>query len=139
VHTISVGLYPQLVAVDASSGHAFIGTDEGLVSMLDGQTGSVLHSVRVGTDVADLAVDEQTGRVFVADPDDGTVSLLDARSGAELASVAVSGDPQHVAVDARTGRVFVASDDATGGYITVLDARSGAEFSTLRVGPAPRP
>ncbi len=139
VRTITVGFYPELVAVDAPSGHAFVATDEGLVSMLDGQTGSVLQSVRVGTDVADLAVDAQTGRVFGADPDDGTVSLLDARSGAVLANVAVSGDPQHVAVDAQTGRVFVASDGATGGYITVLDARSGAVISTLQVGPSPRP
>jgi YVTN family beta-propeller protein len=138
VRTITVGFYPELVAVDASSGHAFIGTDEGQVNMLDGKTGSLLQSVRVGTEVADLAVDEQTGRVFGADPDDGTVSLLDASSGAVLASVAVSGDPQHVAVDAGTGRAFVASEDATGGYITVLDARSGAVVSAIRVGLAPR-
>jgi YVTN family beta-propeller protein len=103
----------------------------------------------IGRDLFALAVDEQTGRVFVANGNvsalDGGLSILDAASGRLLRSVTVGMLPTAVAVDERSGRVFVANKGPVdsnlvplgNGTVTVLDARSGAVLRTVPVGTYP--
>lgn len=48
-----------------------------MVVALDLGTGRVRAQIRVGRLAAALAVDEQRGRLFVANEDDNTVSVID--------------------------------------------------------------
>ncbi len=90
----------------------------------------VVRPVRVGTSPSALAVDEQTGRVFVTDGVDDTVTVLDARDGRILRSESVNMSPQAISMDERVGRVYVADFY---GEVATLDARSGAVLNTTSV------
>jgi DNA-binding beta-propeller fold protein YncE len=157
MHTIPVGgaltanylgVLEIALAVAQRTGHVFVGWkggyDTGRVTMLDGATGRVLHTLTVkpGPQLAPplglqaeptaLAVDEHLSRDFVTclDHDNlhglgegaGAVSVLDATSGALLTTLPVGRGPAAVAVDASTQRVFVLNNEGT---VSVFDARIG--------------
>lgn len=72
---------PVALAVDTRTQHAFVRNGDGTVSVLDLTRGTTLRTVVVSKRDADakgLAVDEQTGRVFVTSG--RAVSVLDAAS-----------------------------------------------------------
>jgi len=83
LRTITVGRFPAAVAVDARRGRAYVvsrdeafsfnPTTTGSVSVLDTRTGAVLRTIPVGVDPVALAVDEGSGRVFVATRGGATV------------------------------------------------------------------
>ena len=105
--------------------------------------GPVLHTIVLGADPANVAVDGATGHAFVVDRNtdgytalgQGTVSLVDTRAGTVLHAVSVGPDPRAAAIDARNGRVLIANDDDAS--VSVLDARSGAFLGTTHVGSHP--
>jgi len=105
--------------------------------------GPVLHTIVLGTDPANVAVDGVTGHAFIVDRNtngyaalgQGTVSLVDTRAGRLLHAVAVGPDPREAVIDARNGRVLVANDDDSS--VSILDARSGAALGVTRVGSHP--
>jgi len=105
------------------------------VSVVDLRDGTVVRRVAVGDDPRAIAVDEQDGRVFVANDDDASVSVLDARSGVPLRTTRVGPGPRALAVDAPSHRVFVVS--AGDGAVSVLDARSGVLLRTIHLDAAP--
>ncbi len=84
VHDTGLAATSQLVGagavmVDARRGLAFVaafGTPSTVVA-LDTGTGRARTQVQVGRSAAALAVDEQTGRLFVANEADNTVSIID--------------------------------------------------------------
>lgn len=158
LNTTLVGSYPLAVAIDDRTarvfvtGNAFpiggIGGRLGHVDMLDAHTGALLSTVTVGVLPSALAVDAQTGRVFVTNSGSNTVSTLDARSGRVVRTVAVGRDPVAVAVDIHRRRIFVTSLNSSmplmpeynllgNGSVSVLDARSGAIMHTIPVGVNP--
>jgi YVTN family beta-propeller protein len=92
----------------------------------------IVATVTVGLDADAVAVDEQTGHVFVSNSSDGTVSMLDAVSGAVIHTTVVGGVPNQVAVDARTGRAFVLNDATNA--VSVLDTTTGGVLRTLHPG-----
>jgi YVTN family beta-propeller protein len=105
-------------------------------------TGPILAIVAVGPDPNGLAVDGQTGRVFVTDHVDGSLRVLDAGSGALLGMIPIGRDGPMV-VDERLGRVFLAGawngPDKYGVYndqaiVRVLDARTGHILRTIPTG-----
>jgi DNA-binding beta-propeller fold protein YncE len=87
--------------------------------------------VSVGPDPRDVAVDERTGRAFVANDDNASVSVLDSHSGAVVRQLAVGPQPRAVALDSATNRAFVIN---TGdGTVSVVDTRSAAVVRTIHV------
>lgn len=169
------------VAVDTRRGHIFVLTSDGIgyngdpggrgrVVMLDAATGAVLRTTLVGTvpsvvnfvtgsaDISALAVDEQTGRVFVANQPGpapgfglthpprrppGSVSVLDAATGALVRTTPVGIFPVALADDAPAGRAFVVNagttydtEGAPRGTVSVLDAATGRLVRTVALGAA---
>ena len=151
VVTTTAGIGGQ-IAVDESAGRVFVGhvDSEGTrltlrVSVLDATTGRVLRTINIGQNgdayLAALAVDQATGRVFIAsyfglqalDPATGRLRTLDA------------GAPNAIAVDARGGRVYATYVDTTNQYgipvgpgsVAVFDATTGARLTTVTVGQGP--
>jgi DNA-binding beta-propeller fold protein YncE len=105
---IPVGNVPTALAVDTRNQRAFVRNCDGTVSVLDLTRGTTLRTVVVSKPDADakgLAVDEQTGRVFVTSG--SAVSVLDATSGSLLRTVRLGEFPLDIAVDTTANRVFV--------------------------------
>lgn len=137
------------------TGHSPSGS--GAMTIMDAATGSVLGRVAVGAAPDALAVDERSGRVFVANlgPLDldsgiptraGSVSALDARSGAVLRTVTVGVFPTRLAIDERSGRVFALNLGLRTGLrytstprhssVSVLDGTTGRSLATVGIGDA---
>jgi len=77
-------VYAGPVALDTRRGLTFVTTLDpynsrkpSTVVVLDTETGRVRAQIGVGRSAVALAVDEQRGRLFVANEDDGTVSVID--------------------------------------------------------------
>lgn len=111
------------MALDTRVGRGFL-TDAtgGTVRLLDTQSGAIVHTIRVGGTPVAVAVNEQSGRAYVASQGPytrrapvgtGTLIVLDARSGRRLATLPV-GDAIALAVDARAGRVLVVNSQERG-------------------------
>jgi DNA-binding beta-propeller fold protein YncE len=144
LRTFGAGAFPYAVAVSAT-GRAFVvnrtsdwtglSADGGSVSVVDLRDGTVVRRVRVGDDPRAIAVDEQDGRVFVANDDDASVSVLDARRGVPLRTTRVGPGPRALTMDAPSHRVFVVSaGDST---VSVLDAGSGVLLRTMHLDAVP--
>jgi len=86
-----------------------------------------------------VAVDQQTGRAFVANYGSNTISVLDTATGSILRAVDVPRGPLAIAVDERAARVVVvcAGVDDRAGYVNVLDATTGAVVRATQVGVTP--
>ena len=152
LHTVATGADPDGVAVDVRRARVFVADHDqnalgsgarvmsgpaahsGYVAVLDARSGRVLSTIPVGADPDAVAVDQQSGAVFVI-TEDTSVSILDVRHRTVVSTTVLSQDLRALAVDARTHRVFVVND--LKGTVSVLDARSGANVRTVAVGPRP--
>src|SRR5581483_8299474 len=109
----------------------------GLISLIAMGSGRVVRTVPVGRLPGDVAVDEASGRVFIASPVYSGLKVLDLRSG-RLDTIGLPGPALSLAVDARTARVFaVVAAGGTIGHVYVLDARSGRILAAPAVGVSP--
>lgn len=95
-------------------------------------------TVRIGTTPVALAVDQQGGRVVVADSAAQSLLVLDAHSGAALATIALGHIPLALALDERQGRIFTrnACEPAlrgvgTCGGVSVLALSGGTLLGTV--------
>ncbi len=91
-----------------------------------------LPALRIATYPTGIAVDDRTGRAFVASNLNGTgaVTMLDTRTGAAIRTVLSGRNAGAAAVFEPAGRVFITDDQGVG----VLDARTGDVLRTLHVG-----
>lgn len=88
LYTTPLGRYPQGVTVVERTGRVVVTTDArpdlgatGIVSLLDARSGRVLHTVRTSLNLltpGPMAVDEQTGEVFIANKYSTIVTIVDA-------------------------------------------------------------
>jgi DNA-binding beta-propeller fold protein YncE len=94
--TVPLHARPVTVAVDARSGYVFLAylgsvayLGSNTLSLFDGTTLALLHSLALGQPTGALAVDERTGRAFAVDAGGDSVSVLDPDSGQIVDTVAL--------------------------------------------------
>jgi len=114
-------------AVDAATDHVFV-LDNGrgttgaprrsaAVSVLDGASGRLLHTIpvgRVGTLSSAITLAPERHEAFVADELANTVSVLDTRRWRVQRVISVGAAPVALAWDARTGHLMVESINTPG-------------------------
>jgi DNA-binding beta-propeller fold protein YncE len=167
LRTTPVGLLPLALAVDERTARAFVigppeqvdpavaSTPSGLVAVLDTRSGALVQITPLGSGPDAVAVDERTGRVFVATSNAGTVTVVDAHDGTLLRTVRVDPTPSLVvtlqyalAVDEARDRVYLSTWGPFvptpggltlrgNGTLCVLDARTGTVLRRIGVGVAP--
>jgi DNA-binding beta-propeller fold protein YncE len=132
---------PTALALAPREGRVFIGAignaitqEQGGVSVLDMRSGTARQIPgTAGASVADIAIDERTGRVFALDKAAGTVSVLDASRRMLLHTTPVGVMPSAISVAPDSGRVFVAGNSG----IIVLDAHTGARLPSPKMPDEP--
>ncbi len=131
--TVSVGDFPNAVAVDVASGQAFVtNRDDDAVTVID--TGDLsTTTVTVGDFPNAVAVDVASGQAFVANFSDGTVTVIDT-GDLSTTTITVGSIPTAVAVDAASGQAFVAN--FSDGTVTVIDT-GDLSTTTVTVGAGP--
>lgn len=123
------------MAVDTRRGEVVVtGYEPSGIHLFAAGSGEPTRTARVGSHARAVAVDSQTGRIFVADQssEPGVVNVLDAGSGRVVGTTPVGRFSVKVVVDELTERAFVLNgfDDS----VSVLDARTGLLLRTSGAG-----
>jgi YVTN family beta-propeller protein len=87
-----------------------------VAACLPGTAQTVIDTIHVGTQPANLAVNPVTNKIYVANQG-GTVTVIDGTTDATT-TVTAGSDPYGVAVNATTNKIYVAN---SGGSVTVID------------------
>jgi YVTN family beta-propeller protein len=122
---IPVGSNPSALAVDARTDTIYVANfSSGTVSVVDGASATVTHTITVGTDPASVVLDEDTNTVYVANEQDGTVSVIDGGTDTVTDTIPIGNVPgspipgtDALAIDPTSDTVYVAWHDG----IAVID------------------
>jgi YVTN family beta-propeller protein len=121
--------FPTSVAVDDHRQRAYLSHHYGAVSVVDTTSGTLLTTVQVAEVAGQVAIDGDSGLVYVVDRWDNRIAVLDGEDLHEVASVTVGTRPLMLAVDTARRRLFVTNaDDAT---TSVLDIDSREVIATF--------
>lgn len=146
--TIPIALRPTRVVVDEATGRAFVlaatpnpfgpAPNIGRVFVLDVRTGALIRSIPLGSPPTDIAVDERTGRVFVAVGGPSRIvsyTFPPTNSGASGSGMVSSGMTRMTIglgsvqmLDARSGIVLRAIPVGVNPEAVAVDARRGRVF-----------
>jgi DNA-binding beta-propeller fold protein YncE len=161
--TVSVGSFPQAIAVDKRTDTIYVANlNENTVSVINGATCNAATSagcglppatVTVGSSPAALAVDQRTDTIYVANGNDNTVSVINGATcnGTDASgcshtppTIDVGNGPADVAVDPVTDTVYVTNGND--GTLSVINGATcngtdttgcGKTPATDTVGPSP--
>ncbi|HEY6202541.1 MAG TPA: YncE family protein [Candidatus Limnocylindria bacterium] len=95
---------------------------------------AVTGSIPAGTNPTGVAVNPETGRIYVANRGSNTVTVIDAATDGVIATIAEGGVPTAVAVNTRTNRVYVTNLIRT---VSVIDGATNAVIASIGVGLGP--
>jgi YVTN family beta-propeller protein len=132
--SIPVGEFPVAVAVNATTNRIYAtnsGYASNSVSVIDGNTNTVIATVPVGNGPMALDVNPSTNMVYVGNTLDTTVSVIDGETNTVVATIEGMASPQAVAVNQRTNRIFVVNYLA--GQVTEIDGASNEIIGTLPI------
>jgi DNA-binding beta-propeller fold protein YncE len=161
--TINVGQSPGGIALDTRTDTIYVtGENSDDVSVVDGKTCNARvrsgcrqkpFHVLAGAGARGVAVDEQTGTVYVANTNANTVSVIDGTTcnaavhsgcGQRAPVAPVGTSPRRVAVDERTNTVYVTN--AFSNSVTMLNgqtcngrAHAGCGHAVAASGAIPKP
>jgi YVTN family beta-propeller protein len=126
------------VGVNPNTNLIYVSNEADTVSVIDGETNSVVGTVSVGDSPRGVAVNPVTNRIYVANNGvlDHTVSVIDGETNG-VVTVSVGHRPWGVAVNPNTNRVYVAncSGDHT---VSVIDGETNSVIATTRAWSACR-
>jgi YVTN family beta-propeller protein len=145
IDTIEMGSFrtPGGIAVDEVANRVYIANTlhlgpldlgGGRLVIVDGDTHRVVDTLRVGRR-AQVAVNQQTHRVYVASRQRDTVDVIDGDTHARLATVDVGPDPYGLAVNEGANRIYVANHG--GRSVSVIDGDSHDVLREVEVGRSP--
>src|ERR1700722_12661318 len=80
--------------------------------------------VKTGSGPVSIAVNERTGRVYVANSGDRSVAIVDGDTDRLLATVPTAARPYAIAVDEVSDRVYVSNTFSS--MLTVIDGKTGS-------------
>jgi YVTN family beta-propeller protein len=90
--------------------------------------------IMVGRGPADIAINQHTNKIYVANYESGTVSVIDSDSG-NIKSIRVGSNPVSIAIDDSSGKIYVAN--AGSNSVSVIDGYNDTKIKDIRVGEHP--
>jgi YVTN family beta-propeller protein len=131
VTPVAVGRAPISVAVDSTSGRAYVANDaDGSVSVIDGTSDKVLATVAVGSMPYSIAANSRTGAVYVSHTYTGRTTLIDPATNG--VTQLATGNADLIAVDAAANTVYLLGYE--GGVLTVVEG-AGPTIRKQQAGP----
>jgi YVTN family beta-propeller protein len=92
----------------------------------------VTENVSAGRQPVAIAVNENTGKVYVVNHDSSSVTVIDGKTRAAVATISTGRGPEGIAVNPATNRVYVANaGDST---VTVIDGTNNTVVATVPTG-----
>ena len=110
------------------------------VSVIEGESNTVIGTVAVGTYPYGVAVNERTNRIYVANGNinNSNVSIIEGESNTVVGTIIVGNGPHGVAVNEKTNRIYVANSGSSSNNVSVIDGESNTVIGTVAVGISPR-
>ena len=102
----------RAVAANTRTGRVYVtsgeGHGDGGVTVLDGQSGSVLKTLTVMNRPENITIDATANRIYVANIGSGTVSVIDGATDEVVATATVAhAMGEGIAADPRMGRIYI--------------------------------
>lgn len=129
------------IAVNSRTHYVYVTQASGLsqfLTIIDGSQNRIVNTIQTGNRPVGIAVDENAGRVYVANANSGTITVLDAAQDQIIAQWNVDA-PQiwSLAVDPNLQQLYVTVPPNTPADfhgLLVLDANTGATLQQLTLG-----
>jgi YVTN family beta-propeller protein len=122
-------------ATNASDGTLWVtALGDGKVITVDGNTDE-RSAIAVGTLPCAIAVNSQTGNVYVVNCGDDTLTSINAHTRKIIGTVSTGHHPQALAIDDLSNTVYVANTQ--GGSMTVINGTTGRVRATISCGANP--
>lgn len=134
VRSIAVGDFPIAVAINPTTNRIYAanyGSASDSVSVIDGNTNTVIATVPVGSGPFALDVNPSTNMVYVANNLDTTVSVIDGETNTVVATIEGFASPEAVAVNQQTNQIFVVN--YLSAQVMEIDGASNEIIATLQI------
>ena len=127
---------PTKIVVDSGRHLVFVSDKiSGVLTILDGVTGKIIDSMKIGDSLWDLDIDESTGKLYVSDLVNNEIIIVDTVTLEIITSINVSASPWDVVVNQNTNLVYAAS--GTSEEINIIDGRSDSLIGQISPGVTP--
>jgi len=143
--TIPVGNDPRGIAVNEITNTIYVcnsagsGSEIDSVSIIDGDTNTVIKTLSVGDRPFDVAVNEVTNRIYVTNFNAASVSVIDGDTNTVDATITtdIGTSPFGVAVNEVTNKIYVANFNATS--VSVIDGDTDVVDTVITTGIVSNP
>jgi YVTN family beta-propeller protein len=103
------------------------------VSVINGQTNTVVATIPVGNGQGGIGVNPTTNMIYVLD--NNTVSVINGQTNTVVATIPVGNDPYEVGVNSMTNMIYVSNNgDNT---VSVINGQTNTVVATIPVGNKP--
>jgi len=135
VATISVGSWPEGIAVDTQRNRIYVANWQGdSISVISGADNSVVATIPLagGSKPIAVAANPITDLIYAADYGSNRVSVIDGTNNSVTATITVGGTPAGIAVNPSTNRIYVANN--LDGTVSVINGATNSIVDTIDVG-----
>jgi len=127
---------PTKIVVDSNRHLVFVSDKiSGVLTIIDGITGEIIDSIKIGDSLWDLDINEVTGKLYVSDLIKNEIIIIDTVNLEIIKSINVTASPWDVVVNQNTNMVYVAS--GTSEIIHVIDGSSDSLIAEISPGVTP--
>ncbi|MBI5290182.1 MAG: YncE family protein, partial [Chloroflexi bacterium] len=119
------GARPDSVAINTITRRVYVSHDtplpsDSFVTVINADTNAVITTIGVGKTAVDIAVNQVTNRIYVANGDSNSISVIDGATNSVITTVPVTPNaPNAVAVDEAANRFVVGTGDT--GHVEVFN------------------
>lgn len=127
---------PRGIVVTPDDARLFVAnSDQGVVTVIERASGSLVKSIPVGNLPFGLAINAQGTKVVVTNTNSGTVNVIDVQTATSLGTINVGAQPYGVAISPDGKTAYVASFGTD--RLAVVDLDTMSVLTTIPVGIGP--
>jgi YVTN family beta-propeller protein len=136
VVSIPVGTVPLQVGLNVKTNRIYVANlNSNNVSVIDGNTDTVIATVSVGNSPVDVGVNSVTNMIYVPNSGDNTVSVIDGASNTVVATIGGLSVPFRLGVNTETNQIFVSNFNSN--TVSVFSGKDNTLVATVPVGNGP--
>ncbi len=102
------------------------------VSVINGETNTLIGTVKVGSGPMGVSVNPATNRIYVTNQGSNNVAVIDGFSNVVIATIMVGVSPEGVDVNPTTNQIYVANHGSNN--ISVINGSTNTVIATVEIG-----
>jgi len=127
---------PTKIVVDSNRHLVFVSDKiSGILTIIDGKSGSIIDSIKIGDSLWDLDFNENTGKLYVSDLIKNEIIIVDTTHFEIINTIKLDASPWDIVVNQNSNLVYVAS--GTSEKIHIIDGSSDNVIDKINPGVTP--